>query len=64
MTRFPLFFRGKFAALPLALALFMFVCTLSLHGQIDSIRRPVDDMVFKVIVYGPSDEIFIRAEGV
>jgi hypothetical protein len=31
----------------------------TLHGQQGSGRRPVDDLLFKVAVYGPSDDIFI-----
>jgi hypothetical protein len=30
-----------------------------LYGQNASYRRPVDDLLFKVAVYGPSDDIFI-----
>jgi hypothetical protein len=39
--------------------LLLALITTALHGQTDSPRRPVDDLVFKVAVYGPSDDIFI-----
>ncbi|MDR1177376.1 MAG: DUF4105 domain-containing protein, partial [Spirochaetaceae bacterium] len=43
-----------------ALLLLVFLTTLpALYGQINSPRRAVDDLLFKVAVYGPSDDIFI-----
>jgi hypothetical protein len=40
------------------LALFLgLLCTL--YGQNNPEKRPVDDLKFKIAVYGPSDEIFI-----
>ncbi|MDR1374035.1 MAG: DUF4105 domain-containing protein [Treponema sp.] len=45
-------FRGRFIVV-------LFLCVSGVYGQSGFTARPVDDLLFKVAVYGPSDEIFI-----
>jgi hypothetical protein len=37
----------------------LFLCVSGVYGQSGFTARPVDDLLFKVAVYGPSDEIYI-----
>jgi hypothetical protein len=49
-------FCSKRRLLPALVACF---CLCGLYGQNDSARQRTDELVFKIAVYGPSDEIFI-----